>query len=256
MKLVTGWALATAFVVAGVVACTGGESSSSSSSSGSSGKSSSSGSSGSSGSGVGGSWDLVATESGRSQGTGTLVISSDTFDLTIGDVRMKYTANGTTGTLTWQPHASAATESITVERTSAAFDTGALPLDLGGTWKVTQATSPGSQCSGTIGALSTAQCSNVQLPQPFQDPRDGEIYSGKRTSTASSIFGDLGGEWTFRGSSASDGCQATFNGSQVLLNCDGAMGQLKGGATITFAADQKSLSGTTTMGIELAGQKR
>lgn len=217
-----------------------------------------SGSSGGSSGGAGGkaltgTWDLVATSNGKSQGTGTLTMSATSMDLTLGGTRLTYTVAGDSVTMVWQAEGS--TDNLTVQRTNAAFDTGALPLSLGGSWTVTEAAAPGSQCAGTVGTDSLVHCEKVDLPTPFPNPRDGQAYSGKRTQTSTSVFGDLGGEWTFSASGQSQGCKATFAGSTVLLQCN-TSGRLDGSVNLTFSSDLTSVSGSTDHGIELSAKKR
>jgi hypothetical protein len=254
MKSFQRWALPSALMPIAIViaAC----SSESTTGVGSGGKGSSSSGTVPSGSGLTGTWDLVSSGGGKSQGTGTLALSADTLDLTLGSALLVYKINGTSATLTFQQRAGAETETLSVARTNAAFDTGALPLPLGGTWSVTQSTTPGAGCTGTIGTDSQAQCTHADLPDPFPNPVSGVIYTGKRTATGTSVFGDLGGEWRFASTEGTDGCTAKFNGSQVALNCDSNIGHLAGGVTLTFTADFKSVSGTTTQGAEVSGHKR
>lgn len=208
---------------------------------------------GASGGGLTGTWDLVATSKGESQGTGSLTMSATSMDLTLGSARLTYTVAGDSVSMVWQENGN--NDNLTVKRTTAAFDTGAIPLSLGGSWTVTEAIAPGSQCAGSVGTDSLVHCENADLPSVFPNPKDGQAYQGKRTQASASIFGDLGGEWTFNASGASEGCKATFAGSTVLLQCESA-GRLNGSVNLTFSSDVTSVSGSTTGGIELSAKKR
>jgi hypothetical protein len=238
------------------LSCSGGSTGTTSGgTSGSSGSSGSSGASGNvpSGSGLTGTWDLLSTSKGQSQGTGSLAISATSFDLTLGSTRLTYTVAGDSATMIWQERSQ--TDNLTVQRTGAPFNTGALPLSLGGSWTVTESTAPGSQCAGTVGTDSLVHCEDVDLPNVIPNPRDGQAYQGKRTQAGTSVFGDLGGEWTFTAAGNAEGCKATFAGSTVLLQCD-HVSHLDGNLNLTFNSDLTSVSGSTDRGVELSAKKR
>jgi hypothetical protein len=215
-------------------------------------------SSGGSGTSIAGTWDFTAAEPGQTAATGTVVLSSSELTVTSGSSSLSYTANGnalavaltTTGAPTTQ---------VAVVNTPGSFNTGAIPLSLGGNWTFSDptASSPGN-CTVSVGeGAGTATCQghfggHGGLEFDFTSGGGTVVGNFTRQSTGTSIFGDLSGTWSASGG-GSGSCTVTFAGSTFSTTCSN-MGQLDGTLSLTFNGD--SASGTTSGGVELSAHQQ
>lgn len=250
-----GIVIASAVVGAAVVACSS-DSTPATGSHKDGGSSGTSGSSGSSGSPavdgtLGGTWDVIATADDQSQSTGTVSIATTALSVKVGGTTLSYRVNGASATLNYI--FVDVIEGIAVTHTDKAFDTGVFLLPLGGDWTFKNGK---TTCTSLIGTDSVFTCDgHADFPDPFPNPRASVAYAGKRTKTADSSFGELGGEWSFGTVDDPDGCEASFSGKKVHLQCT-SIERLNGAIDITFSDDFTSLSGNTSGDFELTGQKK
>lgn len=199
-----------------------------------------------------GTWDVTSSFTGNPSSTraGTLTIGKDEFVASWPRRSLAFHRTGDTMTLTWTTEVD--TRNLTVKRSAAALDLGALPLDLGGSWTFTDPTNGPGSCNATAGGTSfSGACNglNVYWPQPDMN----SSANGTRTEARTSIFGDLGGVWSLTTASGAK-CDATFEGSVATLSCAGTSSVLHGSITITFG--DGVASGTTSRGVEFAAHRR
>lgn len=138
--------------------------------------------------------------------------------------------------------------------TAGALKLGAFPINLSGDWKVTNQPDDGlHSCSSSLstGNLS-ASCAAADLVAwwlPFG--LDGTA-TAKQTKQLTSVFGDLGGEWSLQFSGGGT-CTFKLEGGSVSSDCQGA-NHMNGKMTATFSGDK--LSGSTDAGIEFSAKRR
>lgn len=226
------------------------------------------GTTGSCASDLSGTWDLVATSEHGTTSPGVLIISHDTFSLTVSTQRswasspsikqLTYSAAGNQA-LTWS-RTDDPMVPITVQNTPTDLSAGSIPLALGGQWAFA---ANGMRCSAALGANSTVLCqsdataSMVGGVWPFgiPKPRLGTTYTVVRTGQLESQFGFVGGQWRATASSSSeDVCTMTVAGATVSITCktsnslDGSMQMTVGSGCVA--------SGTTSSGWELSARRR
>jgi len=197
---------------------------------------------------IAGTWDVQGSQTNATPTTATLVIDDShfTFAVTGGD---SLTFSEQTGTLslTWQDEYE--TLPIASTHTSATLSEGIIPLGIGGSWTFT---SQSSGCTASVAASQFgATCSDVEgLPDPLPYRLDGTA-TGQRTSTASSIFGDLGGVWHIAAGSA--GGDATFSGNTFSVVWSG---DPWGNGAVSVVFCDGIASGTTSDGVEFSAHLR
>lgn len=196
-----------------------------------------------------GTWDLTATPQHSSAATGVLLLAAGHVRLTIGTSAVELRGTGDAIVLTSED--GHGVHGIDVTRHSAALDTGAFPLDVGGTWALSgNGAGEGQRCDAVLDPQHVmASCTRVDADW-WHLGIQGSI-TGTRVSTAASSFGDLGGTWHLTQGDAA--CDATFAGNDLKVACSNA-----GSLTGSFAAHVTSTlaSGTTGDGGEFAARRR
>jgi hypothetical protein len=190
-----------------------------------------------------GTWDLTATPTSRSASTsGSLVITPSRIELTVGGSTLVLEGRGSAITLTSSPD-------VHVTHEPAPFDTGALPLDVGGIWLAASADGA-EQCHARLTTTAfSGDCSAVDTGD-WGLALHGSVHGTRALSLASS-FGDLGGAWTVIQGDVS--CTVVFEGNDFSLSCirDGVLtGSLSAHVTDSLA------SGTSSTGTEFAARRR
>ncbi len=197
-----------------------------------------------------GTWDYwVSTESGIT--SGTIEIAPDRFRLAVDVDEAEFQYWDDAGTLGAVYNETGDGAILSVTRTAAAFDTGALALALGGTWEFRQASEP-AQCWITLQQDTFSwSCEGVSgtdlLPCPTTD------LVGTRTRALASMFGDLGGEWLVDEPSTGQSCTITFEGATFTADCTAAP-NFGGSVTIGFSGN--TASGTVSPGGEISALRR
>lgn len=191
-----------------------------------------------------GTWDIIGTE-GTAMATGTLVIGAQSISLTYNNTTAAVSLIGDTGTGTWKETASS--EGVSIARSGSAINTGAIPVGLGGSWTFTRASDSSDRCTATLSATSfTNSCSQARLRVKGIGGFSSTMI-GSRTAQLSSVFGDLGGRWTFQ--SGDESCTVMFVDKTAEVQCgdDG---------WILVNVDADVASGTTDLGFEFSAQRR
>jgi hypothetical protein len=197
-----------------------------------------------------GTWDIVGEISGQSSVSGTLVISQNTFTVQFGDSMLVYTTPA--GPTTWSDDNGQVNLTTVESGTPVGINFGALPFTLGDSWSFSNGD---ANCAGSLFATSwTSSCSGAdEIPEPLPESLDGD-FSGQKTSAATSIFGELGGTWTFAANGETSGCQATVSGNSVSIQCDEDSEDLAGTAQATFC--DGVITGTTSTGVQFSARLR
>jgi VCBS repeat-containing protein len=186
-----------------------------------------------------GTWDVISTRvSSGSKNIGTLTWNESSSVVTVEHSTMTFTLNGAAGTVTLKD--SNSTDSILIQHTSGAGDPGSLGVNPFGSWVFTNYKG-GDSCTATLS------------PESFTNVCAGESdsWTAQHTATKDSIFGDLGGDWTF--TAGSDTCTGHLVGSTFSASCGHTGGSQD---TVTLTVNGTMLSGTTSDGYELSGTKR
>ena len=210
-----------------------------------------------------GTWDIIATPTYSSPGSGTLVIGTDTLTVSInrgttGAYRLAYSTQGGQ-TLRWQDPSHPAIP-IDVLNTPVALNAGSIPLALGGSWSfsanlVRFSFSIGASASSLIvGRLPTGTVVGGSWPGTIPMPRLGETYSVTRTSQLVSQFGFFGGQWQATTDKNSDTCFVRVESNTVQFNCQ--TGNVFNGTTQLTVGSDCVASGLSNSGYELSARRR
>jgi hypothetical protein len=210
-----------------------------------------------------GTWDIIATPTYSSPGSGTLVISADTLTVSInhgttGAYRLAYSAQGGQ-TLQWKDPSHPAVP-IDVLDTPVALDAGSIPLALGGSWSfsanlVRFSFSVGASASSLIvDRLQTGTVVGGIWPGTVPMPRLGETYSVTRTNQLVSQFGFFGGQWQATNNQNSDTCLVKVENNTVQFNCH--TGNSFSGTTELTVGSDCVASGLSNSGYELSARRR
>jgi hypothetical protein len=188
-----------------------------------------------------GTWDLTGTAIGSVGGgpgspLATIVIGQDS--LTVTDSSFTLTAVRTGNTVAYTDMAPG-TIVLNATQTAAAFDTGILPFNLGGTWamQIVQGATTVETCtlSVTTSEIDGA-CHVITQGIDFS-------FTTTKMSSAASVLGDFGGKWmnnwTWPGTSGGTyPCELDFIGSSITT-CMPGDASMNGNALqdITFTYD-------------------
>jgi hypothetical protein len=199
---------------------------------------------------IAGTWDVQGSQANATPSTSLLVIDDShfTFAATRG-ASLTFSAQGGAMTLVWQDDQGALP--ITTTHTGTALAQGIIPLNLGGTWTFVNGS---SGCHADIGVSQfSASCTGgvVDLPEPLPESLDGTV-TGQRVSTASSVFGDLGGTWHIPLASGATG-DATFSGNTLTVVWKG---EPWGDGTASLSFCDGIASGGTSEGVEFSAHRR
>jgi hypothetical protein len=201
-----------------------------------------------------GTWDVQGSSGSSSPTSATLVIDGSHFSYgaTHGD-SLAFTAQAGGPLLVWHAPPD---NPVTIGTTyaTASLQQGVIPLPIGGQWTFA-GSDHGTLCQAAIGAPQlTASCTGTHgFPNPLPSSIDGAIR-GVRTSTAASLFGDLGGTWHISDVGGGSGsCDATFTANTFSVTCDNA-GEWTGLATVTFC--DGIAAGTTSSGVEFSAHRQ
>jgi hypothetical protein len=193
-----------------------------------------------------GAWDLVVTGDGVA--TDTIEISVDLLRVTTSkrELVLVRTSDGYDGTY----------EDGFVRATSREgedLDPGALPLPIGGRWLLEDISSSLDWCDYTLSAASfSGDCTEGVYHAPDFPDLGSAVVTAVRVKALTSVFGDLGGEWTVETGEGAR-CNVLLDGPSLELSCQDAHAY-SGSVSMVFSRD--SLSGFTDRGIEFAAQRR
>jgi hypothetical protein len=210
-----------------------------------------------------GTWDIIATPTYASPGSGTLVIGADTLTVSVnhgteGAYRLAYSTQGGQ-TLQWQEPSHPAIP-IDVLDTPVALDAGSIPLALGGSWSfsanlVRFSVSVGASASSLIvDRLPTGTVVGGNWPRTIPMPRLGETYSVTRRSQLVSQFGFFGGQWQATTDRNSDTCLVKVENNAVQFDCQ--TGNAFNGTTQLTVGSDCVASGLSNSGYELSARRR
>lgn len=244
----------------GVGACGGSEGSGSSSSGATS--SGASGSSGATSSGGGtssrfiGTWDLVVTKRGSQQATGTLTVAPASFEVSWDRQSVAVDLAGPIPKISGQLGKESG--DLTATHKSEPLSVGEIPFGIGGLWNFQGRV--GDRCTAQVDPGNvTLTCSNLGRPlqltlQDYDNVGKKPLGSGtstmQRTREASSIFGELGGDWKVV--APRNKCDVKIEGERVVAVCtdDGQE------ATLEMTFGDGLASGSATGGLEVSAKRR
>lgn len=191
-------------------------------------------------------WDLVVTGDGVA--TDTIEISEDLLRVTTSrrELVLVRTSDGYDGT--YEGGFVRATP-----RDGADLDLGALPLPVGGDFRLEDISSALDWCDYTLTASSfSGDCTEGVYDPPDLPDLGGAVVTAVRLKALASVFGDLGGEWEVETGEGAR-CKVLLDGASLELSCQDARAY-SGSVRMVFSRD--SLSGSTDRGIEFAAQRR
>ena len=198
-------------------------------------------------------WDVTGSTPGSALVTGVVEISATRFHVEFqpSSLTMTIDANGSILTA-WAEDAFTGTD-ITTTRAPIAFDTGAIPLPLGGMWAFTSPmANDTTQCTGNLSPTAFQGGCNKSVSVPGGFPSLRGSAQANKTTVLPSSFGDFGGRWEFTGDSS--GCTATFEQSTASWKCPIPGKGFGGQATIEFT--DTTASGTSSEGLQFSALKR
>lgn len=189
-----------------------------------------------------GTWNIVGTPTDGAPQSATLELEASR--LAISNLDFSFDLSlGATPQLVWSWKHGDPEVFPLVRDTSTPVDTGALGLDVGGTWTAT-----GQKCNFEVGTnklMSFCDWSNM----PGDLPELATTVNGTRDQAAGSILGDLGGTWTFQNEEGAT-CNVSLAGQQLTIQCAGTGRFYDGSVTVTFGDDV--ISGSTSSGLEFS----
>jgi len=189
-----------------------------------------------------GTWDLVVTTD-TSVGMGVLSLNENAGTITLDETTGTAAVDGNgNGTGSWQDGIGSA--GCSIEHTGAAVDTGEIPLDLGGDWTFASTEDLDARCTSL---LQPSRFTNT-CTRSWQILGASAEMTATRVTAEESIFGDLGGSWTFVAGSSE--CTVTLAGATFSASCDG------GADTVSATVADGLASGTSTFGFEFTAQRR
>jgi hypothetical protein len=143
-------------------------------------------------------------------------------------------------------------EAVDATRLSPAnLDLGILPLPLSGGLHFSSAGGDGS-CDTSLQAESFAMTCTGGIRAGRDLPRlDNADAGATKTSNLPSVFGDVGGRWSYQDEKTT--CSVTLEGNTIAVDCTGDR-TYTGNATLTVDGDR--ISGSTNGGIEFTAQRR
>jgi len=196
---------------------------------------------------IAGTWDIIDSQDGTKQGASVLTIDASTFSFTRNVTTLSLTVSGDTLTLSYTDKTK--TTPINASRTANPVDIGVIPLALGGDWTFASQTDA-EQCTASFGAAGfNATCNHVNGTPA--GTLDGTMV-GQRVATAPSVFGQLGGDWTFQ--SGSGAANVSFKGNLFTATTT-KLGRIPSG-TMAVRVCTGTVSGVTPQGFEIAGVKQ
>ncbi len=236
--VILGAALATSF---GAVGCVSGSGSPGGTASGSGGEA---GGGLVSDSSLEGTWDVIATQPDGAQGLVTVEVNDSAVFVRseIGDGTLLDVGDRAALMLDLASSKSGRLDSLHARRTaSPTRDVGALPLNVSGDWML------GEACTSHFDNGFSLKCADAPAAPAFEN---GET-TGQQVTTATSQFGSLGGQWSFKLPAGQ--CDANLQGNTLSATCSGTKG-LDG--TLSVQWGQGNLSGTLGNGIEFTAIRR
>ena len=198
---------------------------------------------------IAGTWNLITSGAGTSQGTATMTIDANTFTFASSGRTLAFAANGGTMSLQWLDNGRDPV-SIALTHADSPVSTGVLPLALGGQWTFRGMSA--ESCTSALSAASFATTCNDVHSTPV-GRLDGTV-TGTRTQQLSSAFGDLGGTWHLTGSGTAS-VDVTISGNTLTAVVNGHAGPAGDTGWITVKACNGSAAGKTSGGFEIAGTR-
>ena len=216
-----------------------------------------------------GTWDLATTTGASASGGDavmtTLVVGDNSLTVTSPDFTLTATRTGNTLAFTDEqtPGNPGNDVTLTATQTAAAFDSGVLPFDLGGSWTM-QIVPAGQSTVMTCSLTVSASEIDGSCQQPGPNPFDFSFTTTK-TAADTSIFGDFGGTWMNTWTWPEQGggtfpCQIAFTGSSIQTCTGGGANDLVTAspiAGISFTYDgTNTASGTAYGWAEFSATRR
>jgi hypothetical protein len=200
-----------------------------------------------------GTWDLTTTPSGSGSTQSVVSVGQDQLTLTSAGFNFSLVRSG--NVLQGADVTSGNTIDTNSTQSAAAFDTGIIPFNLGGTWSIqggAAGSNPNVVCSLQMTAnQTTATCSDSD---DNQDPFNFTFTQTLGQQQASS-FGALGGSWsntwTWEPDAGTYDCVLDFAG-QGITTCNGGGHILE---NITFQLNGDTASGNA-QGTEFTATRR
>ncbi len=199
-----------------------------------------------------GNWEVSGTRYGTDESTGVISLTAKQLSIQTGGGGVTATLQSD-GTFAAEVNYPWGSDPLIASRTgTGAFNFGAIPLDLSGSWQITDSpAAEGYGCAATLHDGSFhATCLNSLRFQWMPDFSRGSIGC-QRTSLLASRFGDFGGKWNCAMSTGGI-CDFKFEGSTISSNCTNAQ-RMNGTMTVTFNGDLAS--GQTSSGLEFSAKR-
>jgi hypothetical protein len=192
-----------------------------------------------------GTWDIITTDRAGTV-SGTIILSADGLQISYDGTNAAATLS--TGTGTWT--SSGRTHGVSFTH-SGATSAGAIPFSLGGAWTFVSTESSEDRCTAKLTADSFSNTCNVpEVRLPWLE-RIATQMSAQRTASASSIFGDLGGQWALVAGTAH--CAASFSGNVFKVGCSRGNHPPD---SITATVTGNMVSGVSDSGFEFTAKRR
>jgi len=135
-------------------------------------------------------------------------------------------------------------------RTGPTTDVGQLPIGIGGNWNLTNGV---RGCTASLTASTAAGACDIISGLPnWAEPFSNGNTIGTKTATRTSIFGELGGTWSFTTSRGAQ-CEVIFDGSSAQATCTSPQSIQPDSVHITFVGT--SASGGASSGLEFSAQR-
>lgn len=199
---------------------------------------------------VSGTWDVVSSGGRSHQGTASITISPNSFEISSERTLLAFSRSGGRMSLQWTDRNSSSPIAVTHGETS--VNTGLLPLSVGGAWTFTGDSA--ESCTASVAANTfNSTCDNVH-GTPF-GRLDGTVV-GIRQKQHPSLFGELGGTWHLTGEGSAS-VDVIISGSTFTAVVNGEnRGPLGGAGWVTIKVCNGAAAGKTSNGIELAATRR
>jgi hypothetical protein len=189
-----------------------------------------------------GTWNIVGTPTDGAPQSATLELEASR--LAISNLDFSFDLSlGASPQLVWSWKHGDPEVFPLVRDASTPVDTGALGLDVGGAWTAT-----GQKCNFEVGTDKLMSfCDSSSMPGLLPDL--DTTVNGTRNQAGGSIFGDLGGTWTFQNEEGAT-CNVSVAGQQLTIQCAGTGKFYDGSVTVTFG--DEAISGSTSSGLEFS----
>ena len=201
-----------------------------------------------------GTWDVVGGLHDYTPKAGVIVLAPDRLEVMFGEGSLVFSApSSAPATLTWTERSALEPLAFARAASAATVDLGIIPLKLDGHIDISDPARPGAACNGDLSPTTmTAGCTGTHDSRLRDLPGLNDRIVGARTSKLASVFGELGGTWTFDNGSRSH-CDASFSGSTVKLTL---MHDATDEGTMTIVFSDGLATGVTNHGFEFSARRR